>query len=360
MVHFSWSPNLDEVAIIAEGLERQSIFGQKYQFEKARMSPKAWSGAIFVVKSYALMCMTCWTLIRFNYSINCNSFQELFFAIISAVLVLLSGHRTRGLPTKGNGNGQYSDTYLPESELNAVVARITNPVLGSDYAAYAKLDSLRRDSIFKLLVDNNRTVSYGPVHYFVDRERFPTVWPPNIDTLSVCRALSRLHEASPISGFAVELGCGNGFISQWLLRSCPMLRKVLLVDVQNCCVECAQSWITDPRAAFAVGRGEDFLSTFANARERPCLVVCNPPYVPTVEALLAKKEAKDSETIAMAPIEASDGALPLLRFLVYLFIIRLLLLLLLSLLEVVFLYIGYVASYASNCRPSSRPEAGWC
>jgi hypothetical protein len=48
---------------------------------------------------------------------------------------------------KGNGNGQYSDTYLPESELNAVVARITNPVLGPDYAAYAKLDSLRRDSI---------------------------------------------------------------------------------------------------------------------------------------------------------------------------------------------------------------------
>jgi len=121
------------------------------------------------------------------------------------------------------------------------VATVAKPMLVSDYAAYGRLPSTQRDTVFKALVEYTRIVAYGPVEvssslflsvslslslslflsdsiyniisqycssslsvcnlqYHVDRIRFPRVWAPSMDTLFICQALELLHNDSPLHG----------------------------------------------------------------------------------------------------------------------------------------------------------------
>ena len=83
----------------------------------------------------------------------------------------------------------------------------------------------------------------------------------------------------------MDVGCGNGFISQYLLKSADFsdINKVTLLDAEQDCVDCAQSWITDPRAEFVCRAGQVELSRLLlsnSIEDQLDLVVCNPPYVP--------------------------------------------------------------------------------
>jgi methylase of polypeptide subunit release factors len=180
--------------------------------------------------------------------------------------------------------------YVIAQDAQAVhVASLQYPVLVSDYAAIARQAPSVRDTVLKLMIESARRIEYGPVSYFVDRRRFRRVWAPNIDTLLLCHAIGLIkqkqnNKAQSFTGSCIEVGCGNGFVSQYLLSTMPHMRSLQLVDTNRECIACSKSWIHDTRASFAVMSAADWFASSSSSSSTPPrkvdMIVANPPYIP--------------------------------------------------------------------------------
>lgn len=156
------------------------------------------------------------------------------------------------------------------------VAQFQDPVLITDnhkIGALGALDPVQRDTVLALYGMKSRTTSYDGTSLRFVQSNHPGVWGPSIDTLLVCRAFAGLDMSG--AKRVVEIGAGSGFISKFLLERHPEIERATLVDVSPLAIKACQEAVTDPRARFYTGDGEEFLE---NASVD--LVVCNPPYIP--------------------------------------------------------------------------------
>ena len=157
------------------------------------------------------------------------------------------------------------------------IATVEHPTALSDYAAIARLPCVERDTVFRLLTTVPRHVQYRGQHCRDDDPNFPGVWTPNIDTLLLSRAVLESHGNHQISGRCIEVGCGNGFISQVLLAAIPQLSEMHLLDTNPLATDSAADRLGhDTRCGFHVGMAQDVLKGLGKFD----LVVCNPPYIP--------------------------------------------------------------------------------
>ncbi len=130
----------------------------------------------------------------------------------------------------------------------------------------------------------------------------PGVFVPRGRTIEL--ALAAL-DVLPPDGVVVELCCGTGAISAFLLHREPSA-TVHAADIDEAAVACA--WENLPNAR--VYLGDLFAPLPDDLRRRVDVVVANTPYVPTDKVALMPPEARDHE-----PLHTLDGGPDGLRLL---------------------------------------------
>ena len=162
---------------------------------------------------------------------------------------------------------------LPESA-EQLVACLQNPVLVTDFFKICTeiTDPSVRDTVLALYSSPVRVTEYNGTSLRFVQSNYPTVWGPSIDTLLLCQGLNnRLEGVKTV----IELGCGSGFISKYILEHAPSLERIDIVDIDQNAIRCAQDQIKDRRARFQIGNGMNYVEN-----KMFDLVVCNPPYIP--------------------------------------------------------------------------------
>jgi methylase of polypeptide subunit release factors len=162
-----------------------------------------------------------------------------------------------------------------------------HPRLLTNTAAIGRLPSSQRDMIARLLEFHRRVVEYDDVSVEWSDIEYPGVWGPSIDTILFAKAL---HGLLRLPGYRVgvrsflEIGCGSGFLSKYVIQKKKALGKPLghahLMDINPDALTCAMRAIEETR-------GNTLVTYTLNKSEKPLkvahgydLVVCNPPYVP--------------------------------------------------------------------------------
>jgi SAM-dependent methyltransferase len=148
-----------------------------------------------------------------------------------------------------------------------------NPVLITDNYKICKLNPTTRDSIFSLLSSRPRIIEYDGVSTFWDNSHIK-VWCPSIDTVLFAKALRKILLGKNFKT-AMEIGCGSGFLSKYLLQKNRKIKSMLINDISPYAIKSAMDNIKDKRALFYVGDG---LKKIKN--QKFDLIICNPPYVP--------------------------------------------------------------------------------
>ncbi len=157
---------------------------------------------------------------------------------------------------------------------NLLVHIFENPVLVTDNYRISKLNPTLRDTLFAILNSRPRIVEYDDVSVHWD-DSHKRVWSPSIDTILLAKTLRKILPANPQIKSAIELGCGSGFISKYILAKSDSLKTMVINDISPFAIKCAKDNISDTRADFREGDGLKELEgkTFD-------LITCNPPYIP--------------------------------------------------------------------------------
>jgi hypothetical protein len=196
------------------------------------------------------------------------------------------------------GQRQYT---LPD-DVTELVAVLQDPVLMTDLHKIAQLEPRIRDTVAKFCESPKKATRYDSVELVFEQAQHPGVWGPNIDTLLMCRALKQARLKSV--RFAVEVGCGSGFIGLYLLKNAPSLQKLTMLDINPRAVACAREAIRDPRVDFVQERGEVWLR-----QNKIDLLVCNPPYIPRPKSL-ADNAYEGVDLLAFFILNGSQFLLP--------------------------------------------------
>jgi|SRR3989344_4894699 len=183
-----------------------------------------------------------------------------------------NGTELASIMGKDRKNGRRVLTY-PLTEKQFVYS-FNNPVLLTDNYRIAKLKPRLRDSIFSLLANRPRIVTYDNVSVFWDHSHI-NVWCPSIDTLLFANALRRLVKRNSNFRTAAEIGCGSGFLSKYILTKNKNIKSMLVNDLNPYAIKCAMDNIKDHRAVFYTGDGLKKIHG-----HKFDLLICNPPYVP--------------------------------------------------------------------------------
>ena len=149
-----------------------------------------------------------------------------------------------------------------------------NPILMTDNYLIAKLNPSIRDTLFSLYNSRPRIIDYDGVNVFWN-EKYKTVWCPSIDTLLFARALKKIKTKLRNVKTVIEIGCGSGYLSKYLLAKNKQIKSMFVNDINSDAISCAKENIKDKRAKFYVGNGLEFIKN-----KKFDLIICNPPYVP--------------------------------------------------------------------------------
>ncbi len=163
------------------------------------------------------------------------------------------------------------------------LARFDRPVLVTDSYRIGQLPSRLRDPLHALFGRSRRTIEYDGVELAFDQARFPGVWSPSIDTLLVCRAVRQLLPSLLGARSALEIGCGSGYLSLYLMqalaRAGQPLDELHVVDIDSQAIQAAITALEPKSGATVVsaslGRREDAL----RVRGKYDVILMNPPYV---------------------------------------------------------------------------------
>lgn len=157
-----------------------------------------------------------------------------------------------------------------------IVTSFDNPILRTDRHRISNLAPSLRDTIFRMLAYPITTEFMG-TSVKVDRTKNKTVCDANIDTVFLCKAIASSDVLTKNNIKAIEIGCGSGFVSKFLLEHFEQIDSLTAVDISKESIECARENIDDERINFIYDDAHNFLSK----EEYFDLIVCNPPYVPT-------------------------------------------------------------------------------
>lgn len=154
-----------------------------------------------------------------------------------------------------------------------------HPILVTDNYRIARLYPTVRETLFSVISSRPRIVEYDGTSVYWD-DSHASVWSPSIDTVLIAKVLHNLlHKNSSIKS-AIEIGCGSGFLSKYILENCSQLETITINDINANAIKCAQDNIQDNRAIYKQGDGLEELKnkTFD-------LIVCNPPYIPRPDSI---------------------------------------------------------------------------
>ncbi|MFH1308188.1 MAG: methyltransferase [archaeon] len=171
-------------------------------------------------------------------------------------------------------NGKRALTYPPSKKI--YVHTFKNPLLTTDNYQISRLNPTLRDTLFALYSNKPRIIEYDGVSVSWDYTHI-NVWCPSIDTLLFARALKKIFEKRNKFGNCIEIGCGSGFLSKYLLKK-SKVKSLLINDINPYAIKCAMDNIKDKTAAFYAGDG---LKKIKNHKFD--LIICNPPYVPRID-----------------------------------------------------------------------------
>lgn len=158
------------------------------------------------------------------------------------------------------------------------VASFDNPVLITDNARTAKLESGLRDTVFSLYQSYPRTVRYHGVAVSWSPTKYPRVWCPSIDTLFFARTLA--GQLDGVRTFA-EFGTGSGFLAKFALTHGATVDRAVATDISPEAIRCAHDATSD----LGGFRSLNLALTNPDAPDlgvdgRYDLLISNPPYIP--------------------------------------------------------------------------------
>lgn len=212
--------------------------------------------------------------------------------------------------TKFSGDLKIQEVYAEGGDLTAIMGKrevganilvhtFIDPVLVTDNYRIGLLSPNLRDTLFSLYSRWPRTVEYDSVAVTWDNNVHHGVWGPSIDTLVIAKALKKIFSQNNKIYSAIEVGCGSGFLSKYILTKNTELQSMVINDMNPLAIECARDNIKDSRAEFRIGLGQDAL-----ASKKYDLIVCNPPYIPRPDSI----ENNPYEGISLLWHLVHDGA----------------------------------------------------
>ncbi len=154
-----------------------------------------------------------------------------------------------------------------------------HPLLITDNYRIANLNPTLRDTLFSILTSRPRMVEYDGVKVFWN-DSHKGVWSPSIDTVLMAKALRGVITDNKNTQTAIEIGCGSGFLSKYLLKKSPNLKSLTINDINPYAIQCARDNIKDTRASYVVGDGLKEIKG-----KTYDLIVCNPPYIPRPQSV---------------------------------------------------------------------------
>ena len=167
------------------------------------------------------------------------------------------------------------------------------PQLLTDNARINKLPSVKRDQIIRLLEFPQKIIEYDEVKIVWSSAKYPGVWAPSIDTILFARALRNLLRTESyfkkVHSF-LEIGCGNGFLSKYILekqskRGCP-IEYAHLMDINRDALICAMDNIEKIRGQTLISYSLNKPKKMIKVAHPYDLILCNPPYIPRPKAKL--------------------------------------------------------------------------
>ncbi len=197
------------------------------------------------------------------------------------------------------GDDQTAIMGKREVGADILVHTFVDPVLVTDNFRIGQLNPNLRDTIFSLYSRWPRTVEYDEVAVTWDNNVHHGVWGPSIDTLVIAKALKKIFSQKNKIYSAIEIGCGSGFLSKFILAKNSELETMVINDINPLAIQCARDNIVDSRAELRVGRGQELL-----ASRKYDLIVCNPPYIPRPDSI----ENNPYEGISLLWHLVHDGA----------------------------------------------------
>jgi len=189
--------------------------------------------------------------------------------------IYANGGELASIMGKDRVKGKRILDYLPEKKMP--VHSFKNPILMTDNARISKLKPTLRDTLFSLYSMRPRIIEYDGISVFWDHSHM-SVWCPSIDTLLFAKALRSILKRK--IKYAIEIGCGSGFLSKFVLAKNKNIRSMIVNDLNPYALKCAVDNIKDKRAEFIVGDGIEKIRG-----KKFDLMICNPPYVPRKESI---------------------------------------------------------------------------
>ncbi len=174
-------------------------------------------------------------------------------------------------------NGKRLISYSRDKKV--FVHRFSNPVLVTDNYRIGKLEPAKRDSIFSLYTSWPKIFEYNGVSV-TNNGKYLGVWSPSIDTVLFARALDILFRKRGDYTSAIEIGCGSGFLSKYILEKNKKLKSLLVTDINPHAIKSAMDNINDTRASFFSGNALEKIKG-----QKYDLLICNPPYVPRPKSI---------------------------------------------------------------------------
>lgn len=186
--------------------------------------------------------------------------------------VYANGVELASIMGKDRLDGERVWTYPKETELFAY--RFNDPVLLTNSYVISQLEPTLRETLLSLFSCKPRIVEYDGVS-ITWGSKHSTVWCPSIDTVLFAKTLRELFEKRSDFKQAIEIGCGSGYLSKYILSKLPNLEHMVINDINPDAIECAQENINDSRAGYFLGDGFNKL-----CKNKYDLVISNPPYIP--------------------------------------------------------------------------------
>ncbi len=180
---------------------------------------------------------------------------------------------------------------IKRADQEVLIHSFINPRLLVDNAAISCLPSVKRDIIVRLLEFPDRLVEYDGVSLAWSDAEYPNVWAPSIDTALFAKALHYLFRTSKyyqtIRSF-LEIGCGSGFLSKYILAKKRDLGTAIeyahLMDINRDALACALDNIEPIRGNTLISYSLNSPNKMIKVMQPYDLVLCNPPYIPRPHA----------------------------------------------------------------------------
>jgi SAM-dependent methyltransferase len=169
-------------------------------------------------------------------------------------------------------NGKRVTYYPPEKK--EYVHTFSNPVLMTDNYRIGNLNPTVRDTLFSLFQTKPRIVEYDNVSTFWDNTHVG-VWCPSIDTVLFAKALRGFLKKGYDLCSGIEVGCGSGFLTKYVLKKGDDIENFTAVDINQYAIKSVMDNIDDSRLSVHCGDVLEYMND-----KKYDLVIANPPYVP--------------------------------------------------------------------------------